>query len=303
VRAELWSAAGAPAAGAAPWLPEEPRLEWESGGSTLVGLLRLLDPAGERHSYAAGAPDGEDGRVVVGELGALRRAAAPGAIPLWLDDAGRATTDTYAPPLPTPSTTARLRWAAAPIGWRGDLAATTRVSLSLARGRLLLQRRDAPNPPAGAASAAPAGYLDERAGPGTLPLYSALHPVTGDQLLTTNDWEPGDLGYLEPALLGHVVLAAHVTGRVGAGRPPLRWASRLGQRVRGDSGPHGVAPGGGFDRPGSRFASTASRPGVRASASRVPTCPRTAPIRRRWSAGSNSCCPAPAWRPVRSAPS
>jgi D-inositol-3-phosphate glycosyltransferase len=207
----------------------------------------MLDPADERHWYAAHAAGEDIGGVVVGELGALRRAGGPGSRPLWLDGAARAATEVYAAPAPAPSTASRLRWAAAPVVWRGGPGAWARVGLSLSRARRLLWRHEPASPSGELQSAAPAGYLDERPGPGMLPLYSAVHPITGDQLLTTDLWEAVDLGYLEPTLLGHLVAAAHVTGRLGTDRPRLRWASRLGQRIRSEAAPLARTPGGGFD--------------------------------------------------------
>ena len=96
--------------------------------------------------------------------------------------------------------------------------------LAYGRGRYSLTI----SPPSGA----PVGYLHRDAGGGRVPLLSAIHPITGDQLLTTNRWEATDLGYGEPTLLGHLEPSAPVTGRLGTGRPRLPWASRFGQRVR-----------------------------------------------------------------------
>ena len=49
---------------------------------------------------------------------------------------------------------------------------------------------------------APARHGCWRGVPGTWPLYAAYHPVTGDQLLTPGRFEPIDMGYGEPELLG-----------------------------------------------------------------------------------------------------
>jgi len=84
-------------------------------------------------------------------------------------------------------------------------------------------RRPAPH------SGEPAGYLEPAPGPGRVALYAATHPVTGDQLLTNDPAEPGDLGYAEPVLLGHLVAEAPVTGALGTARPRIEWASRIGQ--------------------------------------------------------------------------
>jgi hypothetical protein len=78
----------------------------------------------------------------------------------------------------------------------------------------------------------PVGYLERRPGPGRIALHAAVHPVTGDQLVTTDPYEAIDLGYGEPVMLGYALAAAPVTGRLGTTRPVLEWASRFGQRVR-----------------------------------------------------------------------
>jgi hypothetical protein len=62
----------------------------------------------------------------------------------------------------------------------------------------------------------------------TLPLHAALHPVTGDQLLTTNPAEISGLGYRHAALLGHVVARASATGRLGPIRSAAPWAAHFG---------------------------------------------------------------------------
>jgi hypothetical protein len=69
--------------------------------------------------------------------------------------------------------------------------------------------------------------------PGRVALLSAIHPITGDQLLTTSEWEPNDLGYGEPELLGYLDALAPVTGSLELRRRDVPWASHFGRRVRG----------------------------------------------------------------------
>ena len=64
--------------------------------------------------------------------------------------------------------------------------------------------------------------------PGSGPLYSALHPVTGDQLLTRDPQEAFRLGYSEPIVLGELMLSAPLTGRLDHVRFGVPWASRFG---------------------------------------------------------------------------
>ena len=76
--------------------------------------------------------------------------------------------------------------------------------------------------------AAPVGYVLRSPAPYTVPLYGALHPVTGDQLLSTDPCEAANLGYREALLLGHLVARAPVTGRLGPIRTPATWTNRFG---------------------------------------------------------------------------
>jgi hypothetical protein len=78
----------------------------------------------------------------------------------------------------------------------------------------------------------PLAWLYRDAAEGRLPLHSAIHPITHDQLLTTNAFEATDLGYGEPVLLGHLDARAPTTGSLGTRRPHLFWASRFGQSFR-----------------------------------------------------------------------
>jgi hypothetical protein len=67
-----------------------------------------------------------------------------------------------------------------------------------------------------------------------LPLFSAVHPITGDQLLTTDRLEAADLGYGDAELLGYLDPSAPVTGRLGTERRDVPWGSHLGRRVRSE---------------------------------------------------------------------
>jgi hypothetical protein len=124
------------------------------------------------------------------------------------------------------------RWTAAPLTWR-DAPGGVRARTGAALRRLTALAGGRPAAPSGP-TGPPLGYLHREPGPGRLPLHSAIHPVTGDQLLTTDPWEAVDLGYGDPALLGHLEASAPVTGRLGTIRPHLPLASHFGQRVRDD---------------------------------------------------------------------
>ncbi len=81
-------------------------------------------------------------------------------------------------------------------------------------------------------SGAPAGYLFDAGGPGRLPLYAGVHPVTGDQFVTTYRLEAQDMGYVDIAQLGWIFDRSPVTGRRDMRRLPVPWASRYGLEAR-----------------------------------------------------------------------
>jgi hypothetical protein len=209
-----------------PWPPAQgsSREDWPPD---LLGLVRALDPRHHRHLYGAGsAPAGE----LVGELGCLTTARELDSIPLWMTPEGYLLTDQPQPAPRTAAPAAALRWVLAPLTWvRGPGSLRQRLLASLVRGAgLVAGSRGEMSPPSGR----PLGYLHRDGGPDRVALFHAIHPVTGDQLLSTYYWEAVDLGYGEPVLLGHLELDAPVTGDLGTGRPWLPWASRFGQRVR-----------------------------------------------------------------------
>jgi hypothetical protein len=76
------------------------------------------------------------------------------------------------------------------------------------------------------------GYLLPSPGRNTIPLYSSHHPVTFDQLLTTDAGQAADMGFVETALLGNLIAEAPLTGAIGAGRTSVPWASRFGEAIR-----------------------------------------------------------------------
>lgn len=203
-----------------------------SPSSAHVGLLRMLDARGRRHRYAAGVIAPIDGLVRIGELGALLRDPGDGRVPVWISAEGRVSTDSYDPsPAPLAARTV-FRWTLAPLSWR-RLASRTSLLRELLRRATdardavcragLLTASDAP-------SAAPVlvGYLRRSPQEGAVALYSAIHPVNADQLLSTDASESSDLGYNAPVLLGFLEADAPASGTLGVSRPRVPWASRLG---------------------------------------------------------------------------
>jgi hypothetical protein len=207
-----------------PWPP------LESGGehAGLVGLVRAVDGRGHGHVYGAGSvPAGP----LAGALGALVASAMRDSVPLSMSPEGYLVTPGRLPSPNGRGPTLAARWTLAPLTWRDasvGLGERARSTAERVR-RLAAPRRPGPSGPTGT----PVGWLHRDGGEGRLPLYSALHPVTGDQLLTTDARESVELGYGDPDLLGHLEAHAPVTGRLGVESPPLPWASRLGRRRSG----------------------------------------------------------------------
>jgi hypothetical protein len=189
-----------------------------------------VDRARGRHLYGVGSvPEGE----LVGELGGLLTAPAHGSIGLWTTPEGYLVTRDHRLEGRSPSRRTAVRWLFGPLLWRDlPIRPRQRATATLARvARLALGAR-AVSGRLSSPSGQPLGYLQGSDGDGRLALYTALHPVTSDQLLTSDPWEAIDLGYGEPVRLGYLEACAPVTGRLGTARPLLPWASRFGQRVR-----------------------------------------------------------------------
>ena len=191
----------------------------------LVGLTRALDTGARRHRAAIGELAPGD---PIGELGGLIADGSPPSVPAWIVD-GTLVTDRHHPPSRRVTPTAAGRWVLAPLAWRGFSSRAPKLRAMARRGlaspRALGRHRPSPvTEPDGP----PQGWLLADGVAGTWPLYAAYHPVTGDQLLSTNRFEPIAMSYGEPELLGHIWPAAPVTGSLEQRPVPVPWASRFG---------------------------------------------------------------------------
>jgi hypothetical protein len=153
--------------------------------------------------------------------------------PVWIDDVGRVFTIW---PLGNgrPSLRTAMAWIADPLTWTGFSHGAPKLRAS-ARRALDSARILASAPSVDGRPRQPAGYLLRSPGERTVALYGAVHPVTGDQLLTTEPAEIEGLGYRDGALLGYLVARAPVTGTLGPIRPAAPWAARFGQIPRIDA--------------------------------------------------------------------
>jgi hypothetical protein len=205
--------------------PLRPRLPRPIGANCgLAGLMRSVDLDSRRHRYRLGeAPPG----LPAGELGALLTAPVDDCDPVWIDAAGQVFTVS---PLGggRPSLRAAAAWIVDPLTWTGFSHGAPKLRASLRRA-LDSARILASAPSVDGRPRRPAGYVLRSPGEHTLALYGALHPVTGDQLLTTEPDEIDGLGYGHDALLGYLVARAPVTRTLGPIRPAAPWAARFGQ--------------------------------------------------------------------------
>jgi D-inositol-3-phosphate glycosyltransferase len=195
-------------------------------GSGLVGLVRVVDPRGRGHIYGVGSvPEGR----LVGELGALRADPSEGSIPVWVTERGQVATPQHRPRAGVPGVRATVGWVLDPARWSDTAARSTRARavgrrLLLALGRLAVPRRSQPAP-----AGEPFGYLDPPDAAGGAPLFASIHPVTGDQLLTTDRREAAQLGYGDPALIGRLLAMAPATASLGRWDASIPWATRFGK--------------------------------------------------------------------------
>ncbi|MDX6679260.1 MAG: hypothetical protein QOE31_3312 [Solirubrobacteraceae bacterium] len=209
--------------------PRRPRASYHRDYG-LRGLLRAIDPVRRRHVYGVDATP--PGCELVGELGALLVTPVDDALALWIAPGGRAYTTDYRPPPSAPAPADVARWALAPAAWRdfghhrGRARAVARRLLD-APG-LLAARGNGAHP----ADPTPAGYLFADEGPGRVPLWSGVNPVTGDQLLSRRRFEANDMGYTDITLLGFLRERAPVTGTLDVRRAAVPWASHFGLKVR-----------------------------------------------------------------------
>ena len=196
--------------------------------SGLVGLVRGVDAKSWRHTYGVGEkPDG----TLAGELGALRKGRRSDLIAVRSAPDGRLVTDRATPALARPRLPlVRFLRLPRPAAWRRLASLRSRAAIVARRARIALRRPWRRFDPEAEPTGRPLGFIHRRPAPGTSPLYSAVHPITGDQLLTTTKKEVEAFGYGEPALLGHLVAAAPVTGTLGPRARQVPWARFLGLR-------------------------------------------------------------------------
>ena len=194
--------------------PILPRAEdvLHTGPWAVVSLRRRVDERTWRHRYGVHRPDGEGEGV---QLGSLHRHPGPGAVALRLRSDGRLASELCVPGRASRDPRKIGRWLAEPLRGRGPgqgegepgagegsprtesgaraLAARARHFAADFRGRRLADEEGEV-----------LGYLRRELMPGCSTLYSTIHPVTGDQLVTPNPDEATAAGYLMDGILGAI---------------------------------------------------------------------------------------------------
>lgn len=198
----------------------------------VTGIVRCVDLKAGRHVYGVGTvPDGE----LVGELGALHHIPSDTSIPVYLtpDQHIRVEGDD-ADSVPAAEGSA-ARWVLSSLKWRG-FSRRERWKQAVQRAYRLPAVKRA-RAAATEANDVLVGYLYASDAPKRVPLYSAEHPVTGDQLLTRWPREAESIGYYQVRRLGYLVRYAP-TLRQPFEKPfhdvEIPWAFRLGRPARGN---------------------------------------------------------------------
>lgn len=168
-----------------------------TGPWAVVSLRRQFDERAWRQRYRADPP-GEAAAGVL--LGSLHRHPGPGAVALRLRSDGRLASELCVPGRASRDPRKIGRWVAEPLRAEGDSAAGTRGAGSRLRhlavnyrGRRLAEEEGEV-----------LGYLRRQSMAGCSTLYSTIHPVTGDQLVTRFPEEATAAGYLMDGILGAI---------------------------------------------------------------------------------------------------
>jgi glycosyltransferase involved in cell wall biosynthesis len=168
-----------------------------TGPWAVVSLRRQVNYATWRHSYRAGAP----GEVFDGvELGSLCRYSGPGSVALRLRSDGRLTSELVTPGRASRDPRKIGRWLAEPLA--ADSQASARMRGAASRLRHLARHSQSRRLTEEEGEIL--GYLPRQVMPGCSILYSTIHPVTGDQLVTRVRHEATDAGYVMDGILGAI---------------------------------------------------------------------------------------------------
>lgn len=181
---------------ACPILPRASEI-LHTGPWAVVALHRQVDRAAWKHSYRVDSPlRGVEGIA----LGLLQRHTGPGAVALRLRSDGRLASELVNPGRASRDPRKIARWVARPLPAQSE--AKSGAAGAASRLRHLMRhfgsRRLAEE------EGEVLGYLRRQTMSGCSTLYSTIHPVTGDQLVTRFPQEATDAGYVMDGILGAI---------------------------------------------------------------------------------------------------
>jgi glycosyltransferase involved in cell wall biosynthesis len=105
-----------------------------------------------------------------------------------------------------------IRWSAIPLSWSKAHPLGKRMRAALGRARRYLRRPSRRRRHAAERSGNPIGYIATTRAAGSRELFSSMHPITGDQLLSTRRSDADAQGHSEQTSLGYLLAEAPVTG-------------------------------------------------------------------------------------------
>lgn len=207
----------------------------------LRGLLRTVDPQARRHRLALNRANANEASW---ELGALLDRDPGGGIATWVDTDGRLHTEHYSPTRRPFDMARTLRWVGAPASWRGFGSRQARARATARRGVEAI-RHVATRPGLSGRSARvdeEQAWLLAEPGRDRCALYSAVHPISADQLVTRDPAEALELGYGRAQILGYALALAPVTGTLQRPALGIPWGSRFGEALTFSGDPLGDRP-------------------------------------------------------------
>ncbi len=186
-----------------------------TGPWAVDSLRRQIDHESWTHRYRVD-PSGEAPEGVA--LGYLHRRPGEGLIALRLRPDGRLASDLATPGRASRNPRKLMHWCAQPLASSDSLSSRLRGVGSRLRHLTLNHRARRLSEEGGVTL----GYLRREGMPGCSTLFSTIHPVTGDQLVTRYQEEAASLGYVMDGVLGAILDPSGDSGQPAPGAIP--WA-------------------------------------------------------------------------------
>jgi hypothetical protein len=193
-----------------------------------VALRRYVDGDAWRHRYRVGAPEDEPEGV---SLGSLLRGPGDAVVALRLRSDGRVETELASPSRASLDPRAAARWVVAPLSWNRGVPPAWAQRATGTRARRLLRSQTGRVAHVGRQRQETLGWLRRKPATGYSPLFSATHPVSGDQFLTRSELEATELGYRVDGVLGYIFNAGADHASILESTTVL-WGARFGKGRR-----------------------------------------------------------------------